>query len=83
MAFSDVHMVSTWYFEPSAINAFAEGRTVQDAVATRAFQEVRGRRWVISLGDFGHLGTGSRPGAADQTPLALNRAVALVPRDDR
>jgi hypothetical protein len=40
--------METWYFETSALNFFAQGRNVQDAIATKAFQNVRGRKWVIS-----------------------------------
>jgi len=36
------------YFETSAVNAFAERHTIEDAVATRAFQSARGRSWHIS-----------------------------------
>lgn len=37
-----------WYFETSAINWLEDNLTAQDAIATKAFQNVRGREWVIS-----------------------------------
>lgn len=37
-----------WYFETSALNWLEENLTAQDAIATKAFQSVRGREWVIS-----------------------------------
>ena len=40
--------METWYFETSAVNFFAQDRNVQDAIATKAFQNVKGRKWVIS-----------------------------------
>src|SRR5687767_6928747 len=36
------------YFETSALNAFAAKHTIQDAIATKAFQNIRGRGWYIS-----------------------------------
>lgn len=36
------------YFETSALNAFAKGRSIQDAVATKAFQNLRGRGFYLS-----------------------------------
>ena len=36
------------YFETSALNAFAEGRSVQDAIATKAFQNLKGRGFYLS-----------------------------------
>lgn len=36
------------YFETSAVNFVASRLSVADAIATKAFQEVRGRRWAIS-----------------------------------
>jgi len=38
----------TWYFETSALNYFTKDRTVEDAIATKAHQSLKGRRWVIS-----------------------------------
>lgn len=37
-----------YYFETSALNAFAMGRCVPDAIATKAFQNVRGNGWYLS-----------------------------------
>lgn len=36
------------YFETSAINFFAKKHTIDDAIATKAFQKIRGRVWCIS-----------------------------------
>ncbi len=36
------------YFETSALNSFAEKHTIQDAIATKAFQNTRGRGWYLS-----------------------------------
>lgn len=36
------------YFETSALNSFADKHTIQDAIATKAFQNVRGRGWYLS-----------------------------------
>ena len=36
------------YFETSALNAFAEGRSVQDAIATKALQNLKGRGFYLS-----------------------------------
>lgn len=36
------------YFETSALNAYAEGRTVHDAIATKAFQNLKGRGFFLS-----------------------------------
>lgn len=36
------------YFETSAVNWFFNGRTVGDAIATKSFQNVRGKYWWIS-----------------------------------
>lgn len=40
--------MESWYFETSALNEFAKDRSVQDAIATKAFQNVRGRKWITS-----------------------------------
>ena len=37
-----------FYFETSALNAFADGRSVQDAIATKAFQNLKGRGFYLS-----------------------------------
>lgn len=36
------------YFETSALNSFADKHTIQDAIATKAFQNIRGRGWYLS-----------------------------------
>nr|VFJ63175.1 MAG: hypothetical protein BECKDK2373C_GA0170839_110411 [Candidatus Kentron sp. DK] len=36
------------YFDTSAVNYVSEKFTIGDAIATRGFQEVRGRRWSLS-----------------------------------
>ena len=36
------------YFDTSAVNYLVDKLSIGDAIATRAFQEVRGRAWVIS-----------------------------------
>jgi len=36
------------YFETSALNSFADKHTIQDAIATKAFQNARGRGWYLS-----------------------------------
>lgn len=36
------------YFETSALNSFAEKHNVQDAIATKAFQNTRGKGWYLS-----------------------------------
>lgn len=36
------------YFETSAVNYMTDRFSIGDAIATKAFQEVRGRKWVIS-----------------------------------
>ena len=37
------------YFETSAINNFAENRSIEDAIATKELQHAKGRRWAISI----------------------------------
>ena len=37
-----------FYFETSALNSFATGRTIQDAIATKALQNIKGRGWYLS-----------------------------------
>lgn len=37
-----------WYFETSALNELARNSNVHNAIATKAFQQVRGRIWVTS-----------------------------------
>lgn len=36
------------YFETSAVNTFAKDHTIADAIATKVFQNLRGRSWCIS-----------------------------------
>ncbi len=36
------------YFETSAVNYMTDRFSIGDAIATKAFQEVRGRKWIIS-----------------------------------
>jgi hypothetical protein len=36
------------YFETSALNAFAKGRSIPDAIATKAFQNLKGRGFYLS-----------------------------------
>jgi len=36
------------YFDTSAVNYVRDKFTIGDAIATRGFQEVRGRRWALS-----------------------------------
>jgi len=38
-----------FYFETSAINKFAENRSIGDAIATKELQHAKGRRWAISI----------------------------------
>lgn len=40
--------LNRFYFETSALNAFAAGRNIQDAIATKALQNSKGRGWYIS-----------------------------------
>lgn len=45
-----VHMnrLQRYYFETSAFNSFAEKYNIEDAVATKALQNLKGRGWYIS-----------------------------------
>jgi hypothetical protein len=43
-----VKEMEIWYFETSAVNAFMEGRSVEDALATRQLQLTKGRDWCLS-----------------------------------
>jgi hypothetical protein len=36
------------YFETSAVNTFAKDHTIADAIATKSFQNLKGRSWCIS-----------------------------------
>ncbi len=40
--------MESWYIETSALNYFAKDRTIEDAIATKAHQRLKGRKWVIS-----------------------------------
>lgn len=42
------HRLERIYFETSALNSFADKHTIQDAIATKAFQNTRGRGWYLS-----------------------------------
>src|SRR5206468_1212613 len=43
-----MHRLQRFYFETSALNAFANGRNAQDAIATKALQNTKGRGWYLS-----------------------------------
>lgn len=43
-----MHRLQRFYFETSALNAYASGRTIQDAIATKALQNIKGRGWYLS-----------------------------------